>query len=304
MVDICLLGSGGMMPLPDRRLSAMLYRHNGKMILVDCGEGTQVSIRQLGWGFKEIDAICLTHYHADHVAGLPGLLLTIGNSNRTEPLRLFGPPGLIEAVKGLTVVVPNLPFSLVLTELHNMRQSESHIGEVSLKSLPLDHHIPCLAYSLEIRRPGRFDSERAEEQGIPVSYWRRLQHGEVIETEDFRYTPSMVLGKERKGLKVVYCTDTRPTEDMADFCGNADLLVLEGIYGEDEKLAGAVEKKHMIFSEAASLAEKSGAKELWLTHYSPSMKDPEEYLDAARGIFANTVAGRDMMAKSLYYDKD
>ena len=303
MIDVCLLGCGGMMPLPDRGLSALLYRFNGKMILIDCGEGTQIPIKMAGWGFKSIEAICFTHYHADHVAGLPGLLSTIGNSGRSEPLTLCGPPCLREVVKGLTVIVPNLPYAIELVELSNECLSAIRIGGICLKSIPVDHTLPCLAYSLEVKRAGRFDVERANSLGIPKVLWGRLQNGEVIENEGSRYLPEMVLGKPRKGLKVTYCTDTRPLDSMIDFCKNSDLFVCEGMYGEDEKKPDAILKKHMTYSEAAVLAKEGNARELWLTHYSPLIKDPDQFLSYASNIFKNSVPGQDLMTKTLAFDK-
>lgn len=302
MVDVCLLGCGGMMPLPQRKLTALLWRFCGKMILIDCGEGTQVGIKQAGWGFKQIEAVLFTHYHADHVAGLPGLLLTLANSGRTDPLRLFGPPGLNRVVAGLLVIAPALPFDLALTELPDQSESTGRIGEVFFRGVPADHRVSCLSYSLEIKRAGMFDARRAKELDIPVLFWNRLQKGESILAGGKRYEPEMVLGKLRKGLKVAYCTDSRPTDGLIDLCIGSDLLICEGIYGEDEKLPSAVEKKHMIFSEAATLAKKSGAKELWLTHYSPSLKDPETFAGIARNIFENSVPGRDLMKKTLQFE--
>lgn len=291
------------MPLPERRLTALLYRYNGKIILIDCGEGTQIPIKLTGWGYKAIEAICFTHYHADHIAGLPGLLLTIANSDRKEPLILFGPPGLIKVIKGLTVITPVLPYDLVLVELQDEGLSENSVGDIIIKSISVAHTLPCLAYSIEIKRSGKFDVQRAADIGVPKALWSRLQKGEVVEYEDRRYTPDMVLGKQRKGIKVTYCTDSRPTEILVDFSMNSDLFICEGIYGEDEKRLNAIEKKHMIFSEAADIAKKSRSKELWLTHYSPSLKDPKLHIESATNIFPNTVPGHDLLIKSLYYEE-
>jgi len=302
MVDICLLGCGGMMPLPERRLSAALYRYNGRIVLIDCGEGTQVSIMRSGWRFKSVDAICLTHYHADHVAGLPGLLLTMANNGREQPVHLYGPPGLTAVVNGLTVITPGLSFELILTELPDTRPSGHRMGDIILKSLPVEHTSPCLAYCLEIERAGKFDTERAEKYGIPLKCWNRLQHGETIEDAARRYTPDMVLGAPRKGLKIVYCTDTRPTSSLIPFCTDTDLLICEGLYGDEKKQSHAREKKHMVFSEAAALAKESRTKELWLTHYSPSVSDPALFIAETRQIFKNTVPGRDMMMKTLFFE--
>jgi len=302
MIEVCLLGCGGMMPLPDRRLTALLYRYNGKMILIDCGEGTQLPIKITGWGFKSIEAICFTHYHADHIAGLPGFLLTLGNSGREEPLKIYGPPGLIEVIKALTIIAPELPFETILIELSDENLSTNHIGDIIIKSIPVDHTLSCLSYSIEIRRAGKFDVQRAKDNNIPIKFWSSLQNGKIIEHEGKRYVPEMVLGRERKGLKVTYSTDTRPTGELTDFCKGSDLLIGEGMYGENDQLQKAIKNKHMIFSEAATLAFKSHSKELWLTHYSPSLQNPDLFIDNAKNIFMNTVAGKDLMVKRMNFD--
>lgn len=302
MLDVCLLGTGGMMPLPDRWLTSLLVRYNGKMILIDCGEGTQIPLKMAEWGFKAIDAILFTHYHADHVAGLTGLLLTLGNSGREEPLTLAGPPGIREVVEGLTVVSPQLPYELRLVELPGSQVSEIFISEIHIKSIPVDHFMPCLSYCIEINRQGKFDVDRANGLRIPVNYWHRLQKGETITIGDRVIYPEIVLGEPRRGIKVCYCTDTRPTEDLTGFVNNSDLFICEGMYGSDEDAEKAVLKKHMTFKEAALLAKQGNVKELWLTHYSPSLTDPEEYIGNARAVFENCSAGRDLQMKTIRYE--
>ncbi len=288
--------------MPERRLTALLYRTGGQMVLIDCGEGTQVGLKLAGWGFKSLSAILFTHFHADHVAGLPGLLLTLANAGKTEPLCLFGPPGLEEVVRGLTVIAPALPFDLHLCKLPEESNCTQRLGELFIQSAPADHRIPCLAYSLEIRRAGAFDAHRAQAQEIPIEYWSRLQKGETIWHQGRVFDSGMVLGESRRGIKVTYCTDSRPAGSVALLARDSDLFVCEGIYGEDEKRDGAVGKKHMIFSEAAFLAKESGCRELWLTHYSPSLKDPLEYIDCARAVFPNTKAGFDGMSKTICFE--
>lgn len=301
MLEVCLLGCGGMVPLPDRRLTSLLIRQNGKMILVDCGEGTQVGIKQLGWGFKSIEALCLTHYHADHIAGLPGFLLTLGNSGRTEPFTIFGPPPLAYVVSALSVIAPQLPYDVKLTELSEQGESKSQIGEFYINALPMDHMIPCLAYSFEIKRSGKFDAERAESQRIPKEFWSMLQKGITVDYEGRNLVPDMVVGPPRKGLKVAYCTDSRPKEELVELSRESDLLICEGMYGDDELLDKAIERKHMIFSEAAAIAGNSKSKELWLTHFSPSLKEPHDFIQTARNVFPNTVIGEDLMVKQFNF---
>jgi len=301
MLDVCLLGTGGMMPLPNRWLTSLLVRHNGRMILIDCGEGTQIPLKMAEWGIKPIDAVLFTHYHGDHVAGLPGFLLTLGNSGREEPLMLVGPPGIKEVVEGLTVISPELPYELNLIELPDSESAEVSVSGIFIKSLPVDHTIPCLSYCIELKRQGKFDVDRARELMIPVNYWNKLQKGENVTVDDRVITPEMVLGEPRKGIKVGYCTDTRPSDELAEFIKDSDLFICEGMYGDENDTHKAEQKKHMTFSEAALLAKKGNVEELWLTHYSPSLTDPEEYMEVARSIFKNTVGGRDLLAKTIKY---
>jgi len=302
MLDICLLGTGGMMPLPGRWLTSALIRYNGKMILIDCGEGTQITLRNVEWGFKTIDAICITHFHADHVAGLPGLLLTIGNSGREESLKIIGPKGLKKVVECLTYISPQLPFDLELIEIDGCDKRIVDINGILIDYLFLDHNITCLGYNFSIKRPGKFDVDKANKFGVPQRIWSKLQKGEEVELDGKIYKPDMVLGEARRGLKVSYCTDTRPTESMKEFVKEADLFICEGMYGTDEKIQKAIEKKHMMFSEAAYLASEANVKEMWLTHFSPSITNPEEYIDSAVSIFKNTVIGKDIMKKTIRFD--
>ena len=161
MLDVCLLGTGGMMPLPRRWLTALMCRYNGKNILIDCGEGTQVAIKEKGWTFKPIDVICITHYHADHISGLPGLLLTMGNAERTEPLTMIGPRGLTKVVNALRTIAPELPFDINFIELTEGEQT-LEFEDFRIKAFRVKHNIVCYGYSIEIDRGGKFNPEAAK----------------------------------------------------------------------------------------------------------------------------------------------
>ena len=302
MLDICLLGTGGMMPLPYRWLTSMMARYNGTGILIDCGEGTQIALKEKGWSPKPIDIICFTHYHADHISGLPGMLLTMGNAERTEPLLLIGPKGLTKVVNSLRVIAPELPFAINCLELTEAEQTIAFDG-FRIEAYKVNHNVLCYGYNIIVERIGRFDVNRALQLNIPKNYWNRLQKGEIIETEDGTFTPEMVLGEPRKGLKVTYCTDTRPTESIVRAAAGADLFISQGMYGEPEKQQKAKEYKHMTFYEAAELAKKAAVKELWLTHYSPSLTRPEEYMRDVRKIFPAAVAARDGRSADLMFEE-
>ena len=302
MLDICLLGTGGMMPLPYRWLTSMMARYNGQSILIDCGEGTQIAMKEKGWSPKPIDVICFTHFHADHISGLPGMLLTMGNAERTEPLLLVGPKGLAKVVASLRIIAPELPFVIDCLELSESEHTV-HFDGFKIEAFKVNHNVPCYGYSIIVDRIGKFQVDRAVSLGIEKKYWSRLQRGEIIETENMTLVPEMVLGEARKGLKVTYCTDTRPTEGIVRHAENADLFICEGMYGEPDKLPKAKENKHMTFYEAAELAKRAGVRRLWLTHYSPSLNRPDEFLPAARKIFSETETCRDGKTIELVFDE-
>ena len=305
MVDACLLGTGGMMPLPGRYLSSLLLRVNGSMVLLDCGEGTQVSMRLLGWGFKNIDIICFSHFHGDHISGLPGLLLTMANADRSEPLKLIGPAGLESVVRSLLVIANDLPFELVFFEWDKDALRELVCGDIIIKALPLRHRAPCLAYSVELIRRGKFDPLRAKELNIPIKLWGLLQRQTGTEHvyNGMTYTSDMVLGPGRKGIKIVYCTDTRPVAALPDFASDADLFVCEGLYGDTALQKKAAAHLHMTFAEAAEIAKKASVKELWLTHFSPAMQNPKDYLQNAANIFPMSKVGKDRLSKTFRFEE-
>ena len=300
MLDVCLLGTGGMMPLPYRWLTALMVRYNGSSLLIDCGEGTQIAIKEKGWSFKPIDVICFTHYHGDHISGLPGLLLTMGNADRTEPLTLIGPKGLERVVNALRVIAPELPFPIKYLEIAGPEQTFEMNG-YRLKAFRVHHNILCYGYTVEVDRAGKFDVERATEAEIPRHFWGILQKGETVEEEGRVYTPDMVLGPPRKGLKIAYCTDTRPTDSIRENADGSDLFICEGMYGEKDKQKKAKEYKHMTFYEAAQIAKETDVGEMWLTHYSPSLSRPEDYMDEVRAIFPRAVAAKDGRTMELVF---
>ena len=303
MLDVCLVGTGGMMPLPRRWLTALMTRYNGSSLLIDCGEGTQVAIKEKGWSFKPIDVICFTHYHGDHISGLPGLLLTMGNADRTEPLTLVGPKGLERVVNALRVIAPELPFEIKFIEITQPEQV-IELNGYRITAFKVNHNVLCYGYTLEILRQGKFSAERAKEQDIPLKYWNPLQKGQTIEADGITYTPEMVLGPARKGIRLTYTTDTRPTESILRNAKESDLFICEGMYGEDDKADKARGYKHMTFREAAVLARDARVKEMWLTHYSPSLTKPEEYMEDVRAIFPNAKAGKDRMSVELAFEEE
>ena len=298
MLDVCLLGTGGMMPLPYRWLTSLMTRCGGSNLLIDCGEGTQIALKEKGWSPKPIDIICFTHYHADHCSGLPGLLLTMGNAERTEPVVMIGPKGLKRVADSLRIIALELPFELRYVELAENRE-HLRIGPYDIDAYKVNHNVTCYGYSVSIPRKGRFDVERAKSQGVPMKAWSLLQKGENVRMDGVTYTPDMVLGPPRRGLKVTYCTDTRPVPVIAEYAADADLFICEGMYGEDGKEEKARDYKHMTMYEAARLAREAQPREMWLTHYSPSLTRPE-----VREIFPRSVAARDGRSVELGFDEE
>lgn len=303
MIDVCLLGTGGMMPLPQRALTSLMVRYNGTSILIDCGEGTQIAVKKCGWSFKHIDVICFTHFHADHISGLPGLLLTLGNAERTEPLLVIGPKRLEKVVNALRIIAPELPFPI---EFHELQEPDEEIFMFGLKihAFRVNHNVTCYGYSIELDRAGKFDVEKAKNNQVPMPCWSPLQKQECFVYEGVTYTQDMVLGESRKGLKLTYCTDTRPTESIVVNARGSDLFICEGMYGEDGKEEKAKEYKHMTMYEAASLAKQAEVGELWLTHYSPSLVYPEQYEKKVKKIFPNTIISRDGRMQDLKFEED
>ena len=306
MLDMCLLGTGGMTPMPNRWLSSMMLRCNGSDILVDCGEGTQIAMKQVGWSPKSIDIMCFTHLHADHISGLPGMLLSMANSDRTEPVVMVGPKGLFNVTKSLRCIAPDLPFELRFIEL-DQETEEYRVGPYVISCFRVKHNITCYGYSFMIPRKGRFDAQRAQELEIPLPYWNRLQKGETVTDQKLgrTFTPDMVIGPDRKGLKVTFSTDTRPCESIGKAASGADLFICEGMYGEEGSEEKAREHRHMTMQEAAGIAAgcAEAPGELIFTHYSPSMIRPKMYIDSVREIFAQSTCGKDGLMRELSFEE-
>ena len=300
MLDVCLLGTGGMMPIPRRWLTSLLLKYNGSSLLIDCGEGTQVAMKASAQSFKPIDTICITHFHADHVSGLPGFLLTMGNADRTEPITIIGPKGVAKVVNSLRVIAPELPFDINFIELNDNFETISLNGYI-IDAFKVNHAVTCYGYSVRIPRKGKFDVEKAKALDIPVNLWNKLQNGQEVVENGKTFTPDMVVGKERRGIKVTYCTDSRPTGSIVTAAYGSDLFICEGMYGEKDKEAKAREYKHMTFYEAAAIAKEANVSKMWLTHYSPSLTRPKEFLKETRKIFENTYVCDDGQSEVLNF---
>ena len=301
MLEFCTLGTGGTLPIPERALSSLYVRVNGQSLLIDCGEGTQVGIRRLGWGFRCLDGLLLTHFHGDHCTGLAGLLLSLEKAGRDEPFHIWGPKGLKRVVEGLCVIVPPLSYAVMLHELP-AEGGEAELIGLKIRAFTVDHGgIPCFCYRMVLERKAVFDPEKAKTLNVPVQDWKRLQEGETVRAGLKKIRPEDVTGEPRKGITLVFSTDTRPCETLDRYAAGADLLILEGMYGTEEKRPQALKNHHMLFAEAAETARKAGAGGLLLTHFSTSMENPEEYLPEARAVFEKTWAAADGQTVTMRY---
>ena len=304
MVDLTLLGCGGNIPLPGRFLSSVFMNLGGRKILIDCGEGTQVSMRMKRCGFKDIDLICITHTHGDHIIGLIGLLSTMGNSDRKEPVTIIGPVGIKDTLKAIKMLI-TLPYSLNIIEHPEGRFSinSNHLHNLEIETIDLEHSVECIGYNFYISRQPKFSVEKALENNVPKKYWNMLQRGMSINFEDNFYTPDMVLGEDRRGIKISMTTDTRPVDTIPEFIEGADLFICESMYGDDMDISKAVKNKHMTFREAAGLAVRGNVKQMLLTHFSPSMSEPSLFEENAKSVFPNTILGYDRLSMKLEFPK-
>ena len=296
MLDVCLPGTGGTVPRLDRFLSCCYMRYEGRGLLIDCGEGTQLAVKKAGFSLGKIEAILLTHFHADHCSGLPGLLLSMGNEGHTDPLTICGPRGVDEIVRSLTVIASELPFRVRTKTLGDFDTAET--GDFRITAFELRHSCPCLGYDIRIPRSGRFDVAKAAARGVPQRLWSKLQKGESLEG----FTPRDVLGEARRGIHVTYAVDTRPSSIISPMAADADLLVCEGMF-EREKRDRAAESSHMTMEEAARLAKDAACRRLWLTHFSPALPDPTVCFDEARAVFPDAVLGTDGLTETIRFDE-
>lgn len=299
MIDVCLLGNGGMMPLPGGPLSATLFRVGSQTVLFDCGEGTQVNWRSSDLAYRPTSTILLSHLHADHVAGLPGVLFQIAFSGRTEPLTIYGPERTAEVVSNLLSIVGRLPFELRIGELAG-GETFSLNGDMLVSTLRLTHRSPCIGYTVDVPRAPRFNPERATELGVPVEHWKRLQDGETVDG----ISPDAVCGPTRRGLKLALITDTSDFDELVPFVSGSDLLVCEAMFADNADLERARERGHMTFSQTATLAANANVRRLWLTHFSPRVENPESHAGRVRAIFPETEIGRRGLKTTLAFDEE
>ncbi len=296
--EVFSIGTSGMMPLPGRFLTSALVRREGSLFLFDAGEGTQVSLRLLNLKWKKIDAIFISHMHADHVTGLPGLLMLSSQVDREEPLYIFGPEKLKEYVdQNRRILDMYINYDIVVIPAKEGVVYEKE--DFAINAYRLDHTKPCFGYSLvEKKRKGEFFPEKAEALGVEKGpLWGKLQRGESVTLANGNVVHSSdVMGKEREGRKFSYITDTLYFPSISDFVKDSDILFCEAMF-EDALKEDAKDKKHMTAKEAAYIARDANAKMLCLQHYSPRYSNSELsiLLDEAKSVFNNTILTKDRM---------
>ncbi|MBQ3868678.1 MAG: ribonuclease Z [Clostridia bacterium] len=312
MVDISLLGTAGAVPLPDRALTACVITVNGRSILFDCGEGTQTAARKADVNLMRTDVIALTHYHGDHIFGIPGLLQSFDLGERTAPLYIVGPvrPGLsIEQELGpVLALTGRLGYELRLIAMpedglamHKLSRDWPELAR--LDAFRTEHRVNSLGYAFSLGRAGKFDAKAATERGVPRILWRVLQNGASVNIDGNEVLPSDVMGPPRRGIKVVFSGDTTYCDGLTDAARDADLLVCEATYGANEQEAIAADYGHMTFAQAGITAARAGAKRLWLTHFSQRIADPAEFLPNAAAMFPAAECGFDGKRVTLEFDK-
>lgn len=304
MVNVCLLGTGGMMPLKNRWLTSFYIECNGKAILIDCGEGTQIAMAEAEIKMSKIDILLITHFHADHISGLAGFLLSLGNCSRTEPLTIYAPTGATEIIKNLTCICGGLPFNLEIHELSISKETIFKAPQIDelleITSMPVRHKVNCLCYSFNFKRKPVFNPQKAKNLDVPVQFWKNLHRGESITLDNGTViTTDMVTDGSRKNIKITYVTDTLPFDDIPNLAFRSNLLVCEGMYGDETQKQSMNEKHHMLMQDACNISKLAEVDELWLTHYSPAMKNPNEYYNQLVEIFPNVVISKDGQKKTL-----
>lgn len=308
MIDVTLLGTSALLPLPDRALTAAALRCAGRMILFDCGEGTQTAARRAGVSLMKADLIALTHYHGDHIFGLPGLLQTMFSMNRTEPLYITGPEGLYEAMAPILKLAGWTGYPIGLVEVPPKGLKLCHLGKgwpeaATLTAFKTEHRVLSQGYCFTLGRAGRFMPEKARALSVPQNQWGLLQSGLAVRVGDVDVRPEDVLGAPRRGLKIAFSGDTALCDGLVRGAEGADLLICEATYGENDQAALAADHGHMNFAQAAEAAARAGVKALWLCHYSQMVEDPQAYLPNAAAIFPEAVCGEDGMTATLQFEK-
>lgn len=308
MITVTLLGTGALSPTPERALAVTALTVSGRTLLVDCGEGTQIAMRRHHVSPLRVDVIALTHYHGDHILGLPGLMQTMFQEQRRTPLLIVGPGNAAEQLAPIMTLAGKLPYDVFVRELppEGLKLDQTFPGWADgtlLSAFPTNHTDVSQGYCLHLPRRGKFDPALAAARNVPQKQWGRLQKGEAVTLPDGRtILPEQVMGPARRGLTVTVSGDTSPCPALTEAAKDADLLIMDGTYADDEDTAMALSRGHSTFALAARTAKEASARRLWLTHFSQSVTEPERYLPPTRTIFENSFCGTDGLSDVLRFD--
>ncbi len=300
-MKLVFLGTGGSWPSRERNVSSIALKMNGEIILLDCGEGTQRQLMQSSLSFMRIKKILISHFHGDHFLGVPGLIQSMYLNERSEPLEIFGPKGTTYIINSLLSLGYFNPTFDIIT--HDLKDKDNVVCEgYEIKIRSVDHGVPTLAFCIEEQpRKGRFNQEKALELGIPEGpLFRKLQEGETIVHDGVTVKPEIVMGEPRKGRKIVYSGDTKPTQAVIELAKDCDVLIHDATLdqGLEEK---ASDFGHSSAAQAAFVAKEAGVKVLFLTHISPRYKDGLILEDEAKKIFQNSYLATDFLEYDVVY---
>ncbi len=293
-MELIFLGTSSAIPSKHRNHASIAIKAFGEILLFDCGEGTQRQMANIKLSPMKIKNIFISHLHGDHILGLPGIIQSMGFRGRTEPLNLYGPPGLENIRKSImNFGYFALDFDIIIHELEEGKVTDSE--DYQIECAKTQHNVPNMSYSLIEKKKPKFLKDKAIELGIqPGPDFGKLHDGIEVKIEDKIIKPEQVLGKYRKGIKITYSGDTRPCDALVDLAKDSDILIHESTFG-DEDQSKAVENWHSTAKEAAQIAKKAGVKKLILTHISTRYRKSDDLKKAAQKEFENTVVARDFM---------
>ncbi len=293
-MELIFLGTSSAIPSKHRNHASIALKAFGEILLFDCGEGTQRQMSCMKLSPMKIKNIFISHLHGDHILGLPGIIQSLGFRGRTEPLNIYGPPGLEnirESIMNFGYFA--LDFEIIMHEIKDGTVIDNE--EYTVECVKTQHNVFNLSYSLIEKKKPKFLKDKAIELGLkPGPDFGKLHDGIEVKIEDKIIKPEQVLGECRKGLKITYSGDTRPCEDLVDLAADSDILIHESTFGDKDQ-AKAVENWHSTAKEAAQIAKKARAKKLILTHISTRYRKSDDLKKAAQKVFENTVVARDFM---------
>ncbi|WP_340818728.1 ribonuclease Z [Methanolobus sp. WCC4] len=302
MLRVTFLGTGGSLPTPERNPSAVMVNREGELMLFDCGEGTQQQMMRAKTGMKALSSIFISHFHADHMLGIPGLIQTMSFHGRTEPLKIYGPHWVHEFARILSA----LGYYKLRFEIDAIDLSPGDVikrDDYSIMAIKTEHSIPSLGYALvENERSGKFDRQKAIELGVPPGpLFSKLHRGESVEVDGKVIHSKDVVGKARPGRKIVYTGDTRPCKAILEASRDADLLIHDSTLANEQQ-EWAIESMHSTAQEAATLAKEANVLKLVLTHISSRYSDdPSQLLKEAKEVFDKVVVADDLMELDIPY---